>query len=182
MKRVVIKPEFMRARRRITHKPKRVLSDWMAVRVKAGRERYAKRNIERQGHKVFAPFVQDEGTNRILPLFPGYIFVQGAQWHYLRSTYGVLYPIMMGPSAAYMPLQQMKDLLGMADDEGTITIAREKFKRGQKIKVRKGPFKDFVGVYIQGTRERVRLMLQLLGATHELEFDRSAVTGAGHAS
>lgn len=155
----------------------------MAVRVKAGRERYAARNVRNQGHDVFMPFVEQEGRLRDEPLFPGYIFVLGPEWFYLQSTYGVANVIMMGEDPARMPIKEMKVLLKAANKEGVITVQREKFKKGQQIKVKRGSWQGHVGVYIRGyvnasKIERIKALFKILGSDHELEFDRASITSA----
>lgn len=151
----------------------------MAVRVKQGKERYALRNVLRQGHRAIVPFVVEEDRPREQPLFPGYIFVQGPEWYYLQSTYGCLYPIMMGGSPAFMPLKEMKDILSMVDKEGTIPLPAEKFRKDQAVTIKRGSFKGFSGLYIRASgKRRVEVLLQLLGGKHVVEFQRSWITGA----
>lgn len=160
-------------------KSRELLSWWFAVRVKHGRERYARRNVERQGHKVWVPWVHEEGRPREQPLFPGYIFVLGPAWYYLQATYGVLYPIMMGDVPARMPKREMSAFMKAADREGVITIKREKFVKGQAVRVKQGSWHGVVGSYIKASgTERVRVLFELLGGIHELEFDRTAITSA----
>lgn len=179
IKRVVIRTLKRTSRTSRRAKPKPVLSLWIAVRVKAGRERYAAYNVRRQGFKCFMPFIYEEGRPREQPLFPGYIFVEGPQWYYLQSTYGCLYPIMMGNEPAYMPRKEMKKLMAMADKEGVITIPKEKFVKDQKVVLKKGAWKGHAGVYIRASaKDRVRVLLQLLGGKHELEFNHSDITAA----
>lgn len=161
----------------------RVLSTWIVVRVKQGRERYAARNVRRQGHRAFAPYVGEEDTIRQEALFPGYIFVEGPDWYYLQSTYGCLYPLMMGDDPAYMPIKEMRKLLKAADEEGVITIGKEKFTPGQHVKVKLGAWQGFEGVYIRGTpQQRVRVLFKLLGGEHELEFNRTDITSSDDGS
>lgn len=167
-------------------KPKRVLSDWMVVRVKHNRERYARRNVERQGGKVFIPWIWEEGDRAEQPLFPGHIFVQGPAWYYLQNTYGVLGPILMAGEPAYMPLKEMRAIMKAGDKEGVITIKRQKpvevredFVKGQRVTGQKGPWQRQIGVYIRDVgQERVRVLFRLLGANHEIELKRAEVTAA----
>lgn len=163
-------------------KPKRVLSEWFAVRVKQGRERYAAMNVRKRGGTPFVPYVLHEGKYREQPLFPGYIFVLGPQWYYLQVTPGCLYPIMMGDSPACMPLKEMRALHKSCDKEGVILIPREKFTKGQRVRFRKGAWQGHLGVYIrQSGANRVRVLLSLLGGNHELEFNHSDITAAEQA-
>lgn len=156
---------------------KRVLSDWMVVKTKPHQERYAAKNVRRQGHACIAPFVTEEDSRKEVPLFAGFIFVQGPAWHYLKGTYGVVYPIMMGDKPALMPLREMRDILRRVGEDDVITIKAEKFSPGQHIKFRRGAWLGYKGVYNKAVgKNRVRILLRLLGGQHELEFDRGDIT------
>jgi transcription antitermination factor NusG len=163
-----------------SHKPRRVLSDWFAVRVKAGRERYAVRNVIMQGHRAIVPFVEEEYVNREKPLFKGYIFVQGPAWYYLLSTYGCLHPIMMGEEPSCMPLQEMKGILSLVTDKrdgGIIPLKAPKYKKGQVVTIERGSLKNFEAVYIRGTKaDRVKLQVAMFGGTHEVEYARRDIS------
>lgn len=164
-------------RKRRSTKP--VLSDWIVVRTKPNRERYAAKNVRRQGYKALCPFLKEEGQYREVPLFAGHIFVQGPAWYYLKSTYGVLYPIMLGPSPARMPLKEMRALLKQSGEDDVITIGLEKFSKGQVIKFRRGAWIGHTGVYSKAAgADRVRVLLMLFGGQHEKEFARDDITAA----
>lgn len=167
---------------RSRRKPKQLLSAWIAVRVKSNQERFARKHIERQGQKVFIPWILWEGDKREQPLFPGHIFVLGPQWYYLQTTPGVLAPIMMGDAPALMPMREMKALLKRCDREGVITIPKEPdevFAPGQRIRGKKGPWQGQLGVYIRASNaSRVRVLFNLLGGKYELELDHSEITAS----
>lgn len=179
MKRVVLKTLKRHVRRAKSRRKVRVMSEYFVVRVKAGRERYAARNVRQQGYETFIPFIVEEDKTREQPLFPGHIFVKGPQWFYLRNTYGVLHPIMMGDRPAYMPLREMRELMRACDREGVITVQREKFTEGQKVEIKQGSWQGHIGVYTRASsKDRVRVLLKLLGGEHELEFHHSHITAA----
>lgn len=154
-----------------------VLSNWMAVRVQNNRERFARRKIEDAGGNVFVPWIMDEGALYETPLFPGYIFVEGPEWYYLKTTQGVLHPIMMGDSPAFMPIREIKALMKACGREGIISLKAEKFSPGDTVRVKKGAWQGHWGVYIQASKaDRVRVLFQILGGRHEIEFHRTNVT------
>lgn len=173
------KPASRRKLRRKRHS-RPVLSEWFVVRTKTGRERHAAVSVRRKGHRAFAPFVADQvrGHHRESPLFPGFIFVHGQQWYYLKATEGVLAPVMMGLIPAYMPITEMMALIRAAGEDDLIdTIAREKLPINEQVRVRTGPWSGHWGKFVgMKSRDRVRLLMTVLGAQHELEFDRSEVT------
>lgn len=155
------------------------LSEWYVVRVRNGMERYATREVQRQGHRVFVPYELHEGQNREQPLFPGHIFILGPQWYFIKTTPGCLAPIMMGDAPAKMPIVAMRSLLRDRDKDGVRVLASEKFTKGQAVTIRRGAWQGHTGLYIREVeRRRVRLLLSLLGGKHELEFNHFDITAA----
>lgn len=172
IKRIRRPPDFHKRKR-----PKRVLSDWMVVRTKPNQERYAAKNVKRQGHECVCPFITEEGGKKEVPLFTGHIFVRGPDWYYLKNTYGVLYPVMMGSTPALMPLKEMRELLKRLGMDDVITLKAEKFSPGETVKFRRGAWLGHRGVYNKDVgKQRVRILLTLIGGQHELEFDRADIT------
>lgn len=173
-------PKQRKRRMKPLHKiRRRVLSEWIAVRVKDRQERHARREIEKRGGVVWIPWLYMEGDLKEEPLFPGYIFVQGPQWAYLLATPGVLDIVRMGEGAAYMPLKEWRILRGLCDKEGMITLSRKKLSPGDDVRTNKGAFQELWGVYTgHGSRtSRVRILYKVFSKEYELEFDRKDVTG-----
>lgn len=175
---LIITPSDRKRRRKRLSKP--VLSEWFVVKTKTNQERHAAIAIRRKGYSAFAPYIAGEvhGHYRESPLFPGHIFVRGQQWYFLKATSGVLYPIMMGEQPGYMPVKDMSILLRVsADDDLIATEKHEKFVQGDKLRIRTGPWKDHWGSFLGAKgKDRVRLLMTVLGAQHELEFQRRIVT------
>lgn len=172
---MVTKTKSRPKRRSMPRKGRRVLSDWMVVKVKPKRERYARRMIEQRGGRVFIPFIIEDGHKYEKPLFPGYIFVQGPHWYYLLQTPGVRGPIMMGVKPALMPLREMRRLQRACDKEGLVIVKEERLTPGARVRIKNGAWQGHWGVYITG-EQRVRVLLSFLGGQHEFEFARSDVT------
>ena len=129
------------------------------------------RMIRRANHECFCPFLHFEKTHKEEPLYPGYVFVEGPEFYYLKTTEGVLYVLMQGVEPAFMPTRLMFQLLEMVDDEGLIVVKRERFKKGQLVVIKRGPLQNQSGVYITASRkDRVRVLMRILGAEHEVEF------------
>ena len=51
-----------------------------------------------------------------------------------------------------------------------------RLRRGARVKVRSGPFRDHLGLYLeQSSRERVAVLLTLLGSQRRVELPKDAV-------
>lgn len=158
---------------------KSLLSDWIVVKTKPNQERYAARHIRRQGHACLCPYITEEGSTREKPLFTAHIFVLGPDWYYLKSTYGVVSPIMFGDQPARMPKKAMRDILRRCGEDDVITIKAERFTAGQQVRFKRGAWEGWTGIFKgfgKDSKKRVRIMLRMLGGEHELEFDRGDIT------
>lgn len=151
-------------------KPKKVLSEWMVVKTKPNQERYAAKNVRRQGHVAFTPFIRDE-RDRESPLFPGHIFVKGPAWWYLKNTYGVVGPIMIGAEAAYVSLKEMKVLLAAAGEDDVIELYRPKLSKGMGVVISHGAFDGFIAQIVDlPKKDRVKVLFRMLGKEVSMEL------------
>jgi transcription antitermination factor NusG len=161
---------------RLRKRPKVVLSNWLVVKTKPNHERYAAKNVKRQGHKTFVPFLRDE-RGRESPLFPGIIFVEGPEWYYLKSTYGALGPVMMGQLPGYVPIREMKSLLKMAGEDDVIEPEVPKVRKGMMVKFTSRSFDGlFAKIIDLPKKDRVTLLFSILGKDVTIEVDRRDIS------
>lgn len=169
---------------RVMPRPKIVLSPWFVVRVKSGRERWARRMIERAGGDVFLPWVLEEGSTKEKPLFPGFAFVKGPAWYYLLSTPGVLAPLMVGEEPAFVSIRDFEALRDIAGPAELIDVARERILVGDRVRVIKGPLQMLWGVVQGHSRgdglDRVSVLFKILGREFEVPVNRKDVTVQPH--
>lgn len=165
---------------RVMPRPKHVLSPWIVVRVRSGRERWARRMIIQRGGDVFLPWYLEEGSTKEKPLFPGFVFVKGPAWYYLLSTPGVLAPLMIGEEPAFVSIKDFEFMRALAGPDEVIDIARERVSIGDRVRVKKGPFKDLWGVLLRDSRggglDRVSILFKILGRDFEVPVNRNDVT------
>ena len=50
------------------------MKNWYLIKTKPRQEKLAKQNLKNQGYRAFCPIVKI--NNRLVVLFPGYLFVQ----------------------------------------------------------------------------------------------------------
>jgi transcriptional antiterminator RfaH len=110
-------------------------------------------------------------------LFPGYCFLTvEAQWHAARWSVGVIGLIMNGIRPAKVPDVVIAEIRSR-ERNGTVELPRrDGFKVGDQVRVLAGPFTNHFGLY-QGmrSRERIEILLQLLGSVQKVELARDAV-------
>jgi transcriptional antiterminator RfaH len=161
-----------------TFSPSRALEStenpWFVVQYKPNAEGIAKRNLLRQGLKIFAPF--EERTARkshglihtCKALFPGYLFVSFDQnivrWRTVNSTIGVIRLVRFTEDRpAQISSALISDLMQRCDHSGKLLPPRQ-LRSGDTVQVTKGPFADFIGNVEQITADkRIWVLLDILG-------------------
>lgn len=140
-------------------------ADWLLLKTKPSRERYAKENIERYfGRETYLPLFDDYGKVRVL--FPSYLFVSGTQWWELRGAWGISNVVKIGEEPAMISCKVIQSLRDRQERDGIIRLPDPgpKFRMNQALQITEGPFSDYVGLY-QGmeSHNRVKVLLDLLG-------------------
>ena len=140
---------------------------WFLVRTKPSQESYAADNCKRQGCRTFLPLHHCEIRDRLVPLFPSYLFVQtDGRWHFIESTYGCLKVIRWSDFPDTIPAKVIRELRKRTNRRGIIQekISKPRFVKGQDILIKDGPFRDFTAIFQeQDSGKRVHALLNLLG-------------------
>lgn len=148
---------------------------WFLVLTKPSSEEVARANLERQGYAVYHPrllrpsLYRGRWTNRIVSLFPRYLFVRlDTSWQALtpvRSTLGIADVVRFGSEPAVVPDRIVEDLRGRADaDTGLHRLKARVLERGAAIRVIGGVFAGLDGIFEREAGEqRVVVLLRLMG-------------------
>ena len=156
---------------------------WACARLVPRQEKLALFHLERIGFATYLPRLREwrRSHGRKIetrpPLFPGYCFLTiELQWHAARWSAGILGLIMDGVRPARVA-DQIIDDLRQRERNGLIELASPpKFKPGDQVRVTQGPFVGHLGLYAgMKPRERVEILLQLLGAEQRVELPKDAV-------
>jgi len=110
-------------------------------------------------------------------LFPGYAFIAvELQWHAARWTAGVLGLIMGAHQPAHVPDSVIDEIRGR-EVGGLIELAPPPaLRRDARVRIVAGPFANHLAIYAgMKPRERVEILLQLLGAVQRVELPKDAV-------
>lgn len=104
------------------------------------------------------------------PLFPGYFFVtfnvECDRWQSINSTRGVK-RLMCTGDATPLPLSRraVDTIISQCAEP---IAAHSGYEAGGRVRIVEGPFTDHVGICTRVERDRVRLLLMLLGRVQEI--------------
>jgi transcriptional antiterminator RfaH len=147
---------------------------WYVVHTKVRQEQIAFDNLARQGYTAYLPRIKILKRSRgrqqaqLEPLFPRYTFFQPGSAAQsiapVRSTLGVTTIVRFGQEPAVM---RPETLMGIRDFEARQNQSPDEdispFQRGGRVRVVDGPLTGFEGLISVVSRERVVVLMQLLG-------------------
>lgn len=148
---------------------------WYLVHTKPSAEEVARQNLERQGYGVYLPRVVtrawrgDVAVERIVPLFPRYVFLQLQEGRQslapVRSSIGVANVVRFGSEYAGVSESVITTLQERADPlTGLHRLASQRLEAGDVVRIRMGPFEGLEGVFERESgADRVIVLLTLLG-------------------
>jgi transcriptional antiterminator RfaH len=163
---------------------------WYVVQTQPRAESKAVFHLDRQGFASYLPrYLKRRRHARRLeivaaPLFPRYLFVcidmATQRWRALHSTIGISRLICNGEEPAAVRGEVIEQLRGREDERGFIRLeAHARFAPGDKVRVLDGVFSTCLGLYEGMTdKERVAILLDLLGRKVRLILDANAVAAA----
>lgn len=163
---------------------------WYVVRTHVHGEAKAAQSLLRQGFGVYLPrYLKRRRHARKIdmvaaPLFPRYLFVgielASQRWRSVHSTFGVSHLVMNGEGPAHVPNAVIESLRAREGDNGFIKLdCKPAFAHGDKVRVLTGAFVDSLGLFEgMGDRERVSILLDLLGRKVRVMLDDGAIAPA----
>ena len=137
------------------------------------------------GIEVFCPLIRFERARRsgrlwvTEAMFPGYVFARfchSLQHRQIRAARGVLKIVGFGDTISVVPDSVVAELRLSVKDEETIVI-ESGISAGEEVNVVEGPFRGLRAVVsrVMPGRERVALLLEVLGMEREVELSLDAV-------
>ena len=159
--------------------------EWFILQFKSNSHHLAAKNLNRQGFETFLPL--HETTSRRLsrfintsqPLFPGYMFIKfdraESEWHKINSTYGVSRLITFNAILKSIPTSFVDHLMKRYDLSGKL-IPIQKLKKGDQVKVLKGPFANIIAtVEKYEDDQRIWILMDLMGRMSKIQMQFDAV-------
>jgi transcriptional antiterminator RfaH len=163
---------------------------WYVVQTQPHAEAKAAAHLARQGFATYLPHYlkRRRHARRIetvaAPLFPRYMFVAVdmavQRWRAIQSTIGVSHLVSHGGSPAAIAASIIDALKAREDEQGFVRIERRpQFAPGDRIRILDGVFATCLGLF-EGVadRERVAILLDLLGRKVRVTLDADTVTAA----
>ncbi len=172
---------------------------WYVLKVASNKEDQVRDSLERKVKieqldknvgRILVPTQREKrmkgGSARVYhrKLYPGYVFVEMATeadgsipenvWFMIKETTGVGDFIGSGGKPSPMPLPDAEKMLAATvKPDDTPALANLNFKKGDKIKVREGPFENFEGVVdeIDTQKGRVRVIVTIFGRATPIDLD-----------
>jgi transcription elongation factor/antiterminator RfaH len=143
---------------------------WFVLYSKAHKEALAEFQLRLKGLDVFYPRLLLPDSirkhNRIIPLFPNYLFVRINLWeeyHYVIWSPGVKRFVSFNETPAPIDNRIMEYLMQLADSESIIR-AQSNLKQSEEVRITGGPFDGLVGIIKEppNAKGRVKVLLNLL--------------------
>jgi len=153
--------------------------EWFILQFKANSHQQAVKNLNRQGFETFLPLHNttsrkaSQFINTSQPLFPGYMFVTfdkaESKWHKINNTYGVLRLVTFNSILKSIPATFINNLMKRYDLSGNLIPIKE-LKKGDQVKVLKGPFANFIAtIESYETDQRIWVLMDLMGRKIKIE-------------
>ena len=153
--------------------------EWFILQFKSNSHHQATKNLSRQGFEIFLPL--HDTTSRTVsrfvtttrPLFPGYMFIKfdrtESKWHKINNTYGVSRLVTFNSILKPIPTVFVNNLMKRYDFSGKL-LPIKKLKKGDQVKVLKGPFSNFIAtVETYETDQRIWILMDLMGRKTKIQ-------------
>lgn len=164
---------------------------WYVVHSQPHSEMRAAEHLERQGFRCYVPMYlkQRRHARRIdwvkTPFFPRYLFVQiditQQRWISINSTVGVSGLVSRGDTPTPVMPNVVEAIRAREDKAGLISLVPDviRLRRGEAVRVVGGAFEASQGLFeAVRDKERVAILLDLLGRKVRVELDAAAVEAA----
>jgi transcription termination/antitermination protein NusG len=156
---------------------------WHAIHTRYQHEKTVVRALSNKGHDVFLPLYtavrlwRRRPTELQLPLFPGYLFIQGGMDRQMQilSTPGIIGIVKLGGLPAVVPQEQIAAVRRLVENSSQVE-PHAFLQCGDRVRVISGSLNGVEGILIR-TKGNYRLVvsMQLLGRSAAVEIDISRV-------
>jgi transcriptional antiterminator RfaH len=153
---------------------------WSVAQTQPNAARIACVNLQRQGFSFYNPLIKEKKICkkgfcgwRTVQLFSNYLFVEIIdQWRAVKSTRGILNLLMSeDEKPAVIEDSYITSLRARENKDGLIILGQSKFKNGNAVQIKAGPFAHAVGIFDgMGSRDRVYILLSMLGTKRRIEM------------
>ena len=160
--------------------------EWFILQFKSNSHHQATKNLIRQGFEIFLPLHDTTSRNvsrfvtTTQPLFPGYMFIKfdrtESKWHKIKNTYGVSRLVTFNSILKPIPTIFVNNLMKRYDFSGKL-LPIKKLKKGDQVKVLKGPFSNFIAtVETYETDQRIWILMDIMGRKTKIQTPSDNLT------
>jgi len=153
---------------------------WFIVQIKPNSADKAERNLKKQGLKTFFPTLNitsrnsKKFVNKTIPLFPGYMFVAFNPlemiWSKINNTYGVSRILTFNGKPEEVPFNLIL-LIKTKYDQNNKFLHADPLQAGEKIKIVKGPFSNFIATIDNvDANKRIWALVTLMGQKQRFQL------------
>jgi len=158
---------------------------WYVIQTKPKKETEAFRNLCDLGCQCLFPKILDYRTvnGRAVtiekPLFPNYLLVKliPAQYYYkIKWIKGVTRFLGWGDIPASIADEIVETIRSRMDEGGRVRMER-RLRPGEEVRIKAGPFKDFIGIFERkmSATDRIRVLLQVMSSQISVNISKSLV-------
>jgi transcriptional antiterminator RfaH len=160
---------------------------WYVIHTHPKQEDRAGSNLTVLGIPVFNPKIKDRRYNRFVisptyvtkPLFPRYIFAQFKitdLYHKVRFTRGVYRVVSFGEGPTPIDEEIITLIQSNIKEDGFVRIDNE-ISPGDRVIVKEGPLKNFVGIFERKMKDtdRIRILLETVNYQVHIEIEKDIV-------
>ncbi|MEZ8128742.1 transcription/translation regulatory transformer protein RfaH [Enterovibrio norvegicus] len=158
------------------------MNPWYLLYCKRSEQQRAEQHLKRQGVDCYYPQVSVEKIRRgkrssiLEPLFPNYVFAsfdpEKIAFTTIRSTRGVVDFVRVGAKPQLVPVDLIKNLMVIEDNDDQRERLSEVWKYGDTIAISQGQFEGIEAIYKEADGElRSILMINLLNKQVEVSLE-----------
>ncbi len=160
---------------------------WYVIKTKPLAEEDVRLRLSRANFEVFLPLIKTlirSRTKPILklkPFFPSYLFARlnledAKIFHMIKYTRGVRKILGNGSVPVPIPEEAVHIIKERVNKNGVLEQSLT-FKKGDRIRIRSGPFRDLIGILEKpvSAAGRVRVLLEIMKRTVKAELSCSDI-------
>jgi len=157
---------------------------WYALYTKPHKEHQVAGILQSKGFETYLPTIQvrKNGRRKTKPFFSCYLFVHMDPADALpevRWTPGLRRIVSFGDSPAVVPDGAISLIRRRLAEMGELNCSGCRFKSGERVVIKEGPFKDFEAVFDRAlsSRDRAVVLVDVLGRWTRCEVDVGCLDG-----
>lgn len=156
------------------------MEQWYTLHTKPNSEYHVATMLQEAGVRTFVPSIETltaRRTKKRKPFFPGYIFIKydfsADGFSRLRWMPGVRYVIAVDGTPIPLPDSVIATIRQKVHAVSTGHTQKTKFRAGDAVQVKKGPFQDMLGVVNAEVpaAHRVQVLLNVLGRVNKVQVN-----------